>query len=327
LKLYGPEHGWTSNAHEFLGSVYMRLGKFDQAEGCFNQALKIREVVFGPDSPEVAYVLNSMSINSINQGQYSRAVGLLKRVLSIYDTVPDSADMFEPGFAHINLGIVYYSLGELPEAELCINRGIDIFGHDSVAMDYGIATGLLNLGMVYEAQGRFAEADSILRLAVSMGEEALGPYEPLFGHALNNLANLSSRLGRHAEAESLQVRAISILEGSLGPEHPEVAKFRRDMGRIYAYSGKSKQSLAAYNKFIDHSQRFLENVFPYSSEEQKLRWIDKYPLVDHTLFSLAMHADDVSSRKLALEMLLKSKAMVIEAVMAEKQAAYCHYDD
>jgi len=326
-KLYGPESQTTASVIDQLGDVWRRLGRFDRAEKLYNEELTLQWDIHGENSPEIAATLNGLAINSMEQGQYLRSMELLKRTLDIYAAVPDSLDPYASAYPCVNLGIVYYSLGNLTEAEQFMRRGIELFKSGPTPLDNGVALGSLNLGLVLEAQGRWSEADSVLRMAVIMGEETLGPYEPLLGHALNNLANLSSRLGRHAEAESLQVRAISILEGSLGPQHPEAAKFRRDMGRIYAYSGKPAQSLMAYDKFIDHSQRFLENVFPYSSEQQKLIWISEYPLFDHTLFSLALSNGDAGSRKLALEMLLKSKAMVIEAVMAEKQAAYCHYDD
>ncbi len=304
-----------------------RIGQFDKAEASARRALAITEKYSGPEHIDAAEALSALAGLYFDEGRYTEAEDMMTRGKEIAARASgNDSSLFAAGAEH-ELGRICYALGRYEEAEEYITEAIRLFKKFYGPMGTDLPIAHLNLGLVYENQGRYAEADSVYRLSVELGERSIGMQNPALAHALNNQANLYSRLGRYAEARSLQERAVSILEGALGPEHPEVAKFRCDQGRIYAYSSETDSALGSYQMFIDKSQKYLENVFPYSSEEQRLRWIGKYPLADPVVYSLALKSGTSRAKSVALEMLLKSKAMVIEAVMAERRAAYCHYDD
>ncbi|UCG60430.1 MAG: CHAT domain-containing protein [Candidatus Zixiibacteriota bacterium] len=326
-KIYGESSLPLATAFRDVGFLYYRLGSFDKAETEFMRALEIYRQVRGERSPGVADVMGDLALIYHGQGRYDEAIEMFQQALSILGEFPEQDTSETNAVAKLNLAMVYYDAQRLEQAETNQEEALALLEALFGPRYSSIAIGLSNLGLIYKALHRYSEADSVLRLSIEIGEEALGPQNPGLAHALNNLANLYTHMGKYDQARPIQERAVSILETALGPQHPEVAKFRKDLGRLYACAGMSAESRDSYDKFIDWSQRYLENVFPYSSEQQKLVWISKYPIVDPTVFSLALKDKAPSSRKLALEMLLKSKAMVIEAVMAEKQAAYCHYDD
>ncbi|UCE25789.1 MAG: CHAT domain-containing protein [Candidatus Zixiibacteriota bacterium] len=324
--VYGSEDIRTIRALSQLGSISRRLGRFADAEAYQKQALAAMEKLRGPEHYDVTEILMGLALTYDTQYRSEEAEKLYQRALEIYRKVLDPSD---PDIAYTlhDLALVYWSTDEFDRAESHILQALEIWRNAPEPEEYGIAIGLSNLGLTYESQGRYAEADSVLRMAIDLGEKVLGPQHPGLAHACDNLANVLTKQGRYAEAEPVIERAVGILERSLGPEHPEVAKFCRDQGRLYAYAGNSEMCLQTYRTFIDWSQRFLENVFPYSSENQRLRWIHEYPLLDHALLSLALREKTDASNRLALEMVCKSKAMVVEAVMSERQAALCTYDD
>ncbi len=326
-KIYGDTSTRSAEAIEDLGFLHFRLGSFDKAESEFERARQIYVLVHGRAHPDIADVMGRLALAYQSQGRLTESAETYRRALDMFEEFPEKKGSDGYCALKLNLSLVNIHAGQFDEAERGLEESIEILEALYGPRYSNVAIGLLNLGLVYEAQNRYSEADSVLRLSIDIGEEALGPQSPGLAHALNNLANLYVRLGRYDEARPIQERAVSILETALGPQHPEVAKFRRDLGRLYACTGYKVKSLESYKMFIDWSQRYLENVFPYSSEQQKLVWISKYPIIDPTVFSLAIQDGTPASKELALEMLLKSKAMVIEAVMAEKQAAYCHYDD
>ena len=87
---------------------------------------------------------------------------------------------------------------------------------------------------------------------------------------------------------------------------------------------------------------FIESMFSYASEDQKMRYIEKYPVVNHALLSFSiMNKPDRSMKSglkgivqrkneldsMALEMVLKAKGIVIDAVSAEKEIIHYSEDD
>ncbi|UCD63617.1 MAG: CHAT domain-containing protein [Candidatus Zixiibacteriota bacterium] len=322
----GDSHPDVLRVARAIAFAKVRLGRYTEAESEFKSILKLTEEALGSDHISVASILGQLAVACQEQGRLTEAEELLLRAITLRERASGTARV-DVAYNLINIGIVYLRLGDLDKAESSLNRALSVW-EQAYGSDYREMTFvLLNLGLVYEDQGRFTEADSVLKLSIDIAEKKLGLTNPALAHALNNQANLYVRLGRYDEAETSQLRAISILEEALGSGHPEVAKFRRDLGHLYAFGGKTDAGLDSYDRFIDLCQRYLENVFPYSSEEQKLRWVSLYPLVDETLYSLALQQKTRRSLNLSLEMLLKSKAMVLEAVMGERRMALCVYDE
>lgn len=322
----GDTHPDALRVASAVAMAKMRLGRYAEAESDYRNLLRKTEAAFGPDHGSLVNMLGQLAMVCQEQGRLAEAESLCLRSVSIGEKATGQIHI-DRAHSVLNLGIVYHHSGLLDQAESSFKDARDIW-HEAYGPEVLFLTYVyLNLGMVYDDQGRYAEADSILQLSIDIAEKKLGPQHPALAHALNNQANLYVRLGRYAEAEASQLRAISILEEALGSGHPEAAKFRRDLGRLYAWAGDVSSSLDAYGQFIDFSQHFLENVFPYSSEEQRLRWIGQYPLVDETMYSVALQGGGERSLRQALEMLLKSKGMVLESVMGERQTAYCVYDD
>jgi tetratricopeptide (TPR) repeat protein len=66
-----------------LGTVYEDLGLFEKAQELFEEALKEREQVFGPNSAEVASTLTEFSALRGDQEQEDEALALAQRAVSI----------------------------------------------------------------------------------------------------------------------------------------------------------------------------------------------------------------------------------------------------
>ncbi|UCG60432.1 MAG: CHAT domain-containing protein [Candidatus Zixiibacteriota bacterium] len=324
-EIHQPGNDALAWALRNVGVVNRRLGRFDEAEKYLKEALSCMEAIYGPEHTSVASVLNDFALTYDVQCRFAEAEKLYRRSMEIDKKLfGDTSKQIAP--ALMNLGGLYWSLKDYDQAASSLEQAVEIFARTHGPRHYQVAISYLNLGLTYDSQERYREADSVLRLSIEIAEESMGLQHPALAHACDNLGNVYTHQGRYAEAEPVLERAVSILEHALGPEHPEVAKFCRDLGRMYVYAGKSERCLQTYRKFIDWSQRFLENVFPYSSENQRLRWIQEYPLLDHAILSLALWDKSEAACKLALEMVLKSKAVVVEAVMSERQVAYCTYD-
>ena len=96
---------------------------------------------------------------------------------------------------------------------------------------------------------------------------------------------------------------------------------------VYGSLGKDDKCLTYYRELQHSRQHFVDYVFSYASEDQKMRYVEKYPLLDHSFISFAIETDSDDSRNSVLEMILKGKAAVIDAISAEREFAYCSYDE
>ena len=153
-------------------------GKLADALSCYEESLKLREVLAAHDphrfEPAVASVL-------------------------------------------VNLGIVHSDLGNADAAILCITRAIDLFRrHEHHTPHYRIsrATALTNLGAVYRERREwhaaaecYKEAEPVFR---NVEQEEPGRVNEQLAALLNNLGNLRMRQGQYKEAIARYNEAFSI---------------------------------------------------------------------------------------------------------------------
>jgi Flp pilus assembly protein TadD len=65
--------------YETLGSIYDKLGKFDQADSLLRTALEQRKALFGASSPEVAETLIALGMLRSDQAHLEDAERLVQR--------------------------------------------------------------------------------------------------------------------------------------------------------------------------------------------------------------------------------------------------------
>jgi tetratricopeptide (TPR) repeat protein len=73
-----------------LAAIHGAMGRRDEAESEYMQALRIREASLGPDHPDVAISLNNIATLKLSAGQYDAAESLVLRALDIQQrNLPD----------------------------------------------------------------------------------------------------------------------------------------------------------------------------------------------------------------------------------------------
>jgi tetratricopeptide (TPR) repeat protein len=321
----GPDHPEVGQSLNNLAILYWNQGRYAEAEPLYGQSLMIKEKALGPEHPTVAKSVKNLAILYEDQGRYDEAEQLFERALAIKEKAlgPEHPDV-----AHSlnDLAGLYNEQGRYAEAEPFHRRALSIKekalgpGHPTVAFS------LNDLARFYSDQGRYTEADSLYSRALAIREESLGDEHPDVAQSLNDLAHLFRRQGKYIEAEPLYKRALAIREKALGPDHPEVAQTLSELTKNYCDLDKSAQAFQSYDRLQISRKNFIESVFCYASEGQKMRYIEKYPLIDHIFFSFVILTNDDESKLAALEMILNSKAVVIDALSAEKEVVHGSYD-
>ncbi|MBD3402035.1 tetratricopeptide repeat protein, partial [candidate division GN15 bacterium] len=305
-----------------LADCYRVQGKYAEADRLFSQSLALTEERLGEDHPSVAEVLVLYGNLKLDLGLVGEAEEQYRRAGRIYESAYSDA---HPDYALAlhNLGVLHLQARRHDRAQALFERALRI-NRAAAGLESPQSVMMLHsLGALCARRGDTTAADTLLAEALSRRLDLFGD-----GHrdvALTRLAfgSLRKLQGRYEEAEELLRRALDDLVASFGSFHPEVAMAEANLARLYATMERTTVAQEHFARSIAVRQRFLDYAFTFSSESQKLRWLDAYPMLDNALLSFAQHAQQPEITLAAAEMILRGKAVVADAVMAEREVVLC----
>jgi len=255
-----------------IGTVYMKLGLFSDADALLRRALELREELLDANDPQVAESLASLSLLLEQRGDFKEAEQIAVRALDIRERTlpPDHPDI---ATSLHGLALIYYRQVKLKEAEHLYKRSLElrekVFGSNHPE----VAECLNDLGVLYYTQGRYEEAEKYYRQALAIRESVLGPDHPEVGSSLNGLASLYLRQQRFDEAEPLYKRALNIREKTLGPVHPDVATCLNNIAILFYYKGDLTEAEKYYLQALNIRRQSL---------------VDNHPDIAQSLMNLAI---------------------------------------
>lgn len=317
----------TARSQNNLGLVYMDMARYGEAEEFFKRALAAKEAIHGSEHPTVARSYNNLALLYMAQSRYEKAESLYVRTLSIFEATFGTE---HPDVAHAltNLALLYQKQKRYSETILLHQRALAI--RKAVLGDShpSIARSLNNIGAIYIDLGEYQKAETAYREAMAIRMQALDPEHPDVAQSLYNVGLCRSKQGDRGEALQLYRQALTIRNNLFGPDHPIVAKTLASLAVVSALLRDYDGCLNFYEKELESKNRFIRDLFTYASEDLKMRYIEEYSPVDYTLLAFALdNRDSDRAKNLALNMILASKGIVIDALAAEKQFASCSYDE
>jgi tetratricopeptide (TPR) repeat protein len=164
-------------AHNNHGAMLQRLGRWQEAEEAFRQALALRSGYL-----EARYNL-ALALQATNRLQEAEAE--YRQALAIHPAHAES---------HHNLGNVLKVLGRLPEAEVAYRQAL------AIRPQYPLA--LNNLASVLHLRERYVEAEIACRCALEL--------QPRYVEAFNTHGTILEKLGRLPEAETAYRHALAM---------------------------------------------------------------------------------------------------------------------
>jgi tetratricopeptide (TPR) repeat protein len=196
-----------ADTYDALGRVYTALGRFDDAETAFSEALRMKEGSLGRNHREVAAILNNLADLRHLRGQTESVEALYRRALEINHR--DQLNV-EVGRSLNGLALVHYAAGEIVEAEKLLQRAAALHDKAQRRDDPYLATVLTNLGILYNHQGRFDEAGVSLERARYIQGVSLRKDHPDVAVRLHATAVTLDSTGRRGEAVTLANEAEAI---------------------------------------------------------------------------------------------------------------------
>jgi serine/threonine protein kinase/Tfp pilus assembly protein PilF len=239
-----------------IGSTYMALGLFADAEAQLRRALLMRQSVLGENHPDVASSLDDLAGLMLEKGDYSAAEPLYRSALAMNRRLLGERNA-TVALNLANIALLLQKQARYAEAESLSRESLsmrrDILGENSA----DFATSLSNLATLLQAEGKYAEAEPLQRTALSTRRALLGPNHPEVASSLNNLAGILQAQGKYAEAEPLLREALATDKAIYGDEHPSVPETLNNLAIVLDYQGKYTEVEPMYREALVLYTRIL----------------------------------------------------------------------
>jgi tetratricopeptide (TPR) repeat protein len=258
---YGEASEQTATALNNLAVDYREIGRFEQAETLFRQALEIGRKTLGEDHPDYATRLNNLAGLLQATGHFEEAETLFGQALEIGrktlgEDHPDYATRLN------NLAGLLETTGRYEEAEPLCRQALEItrktLGKDHPA--YAIR--LSSLAALLGATGRVEEAEPLFRQALEVTRKTLSEVHPDFATRLNNLAGLLKETGRFDESEPLIRQALEITGKTLGEDHPDYAVRLNNLAALLQGTGRTEEAEPLCRRALEITRKSLGETHP-----------------------------------------------------------------
>lgn len=232
-----------------------------QSQSLHQQALTIREQVFGPDHPETAESLNVLAILSRNQGDYEQAEKYHQQALTIRQKTlgPDHSTT---AISLINLGVLYSTQGKYEQAEPLLQQALNINKQLLGSEHPDTLIIFINLAKLYSEQRKYEQAENLLKQTLAISERVLEAGDPLIAHNLNLLASLYYEKEDYRQAEALWKQSLTILEKTLGSEHPAIAERFNNLAKLYFAQGRYTEARSLCKRALNICENVLGSEHP-----------------------------------------------------------------
>jgi tetratricopeptide (TPR) repeat protein len=259
-----------------LAHVLRAEEKLPEAIECFKRAEDL-QVQFEQGQPGLAQILEQRAILHGRLGEFSEALPLMRRALTLRKSVLPATSALIP-VSMCNLASLLLQMGEWGEAETISREGLEFAekGDDDelkAACLYNLAIALKSKGdlqgaeallwresALYEklsgmenlrsaasleeiawlqqSQGNAEGAEALLRQVLAIREKLLRPNDPLLATTLIHVAGMETKRGSTVERESMLRRALLIYEQAQGSESRHVGATLSLLGRLLHGSGR-----------------------------------------------------------------------------------------
>ncbi len=244
-----------------IGTVYRKLGLYDESEPLVRKALEIRENQLGPEDLQVAQSLMGLALLFEKQGKYPEAEAYSQRSIEIQEKNLKTGHPELAKSLHL-LGRIYYRQIKFEETLKLYTQALEIREKALGQNHLDVAESLNDLGALHYLQSQFDEAEQCYKRALEIRESALGSDHPDVGYTLNSLGGLYLWLGRYDEAEPLYQRALAIRQKTLGPNHPEVANSYNNIAILHHHQRNYTEAEKYYRISLEINKKSLREDHP-----------------------------------------------------------------
>lgn len=203
-----------------LGDVYLRTGKWEQAERAYQEALFL--AAEPTERSRAQYALGHLYTQ---RGHYDQALPLLDNARQYFATLPPSKELSE---ILNRTAIAYYWQGNYEQALNLYRESQSVA--ETIGDELAVASRICNIGLVYLNRGELAKAQQFLEESLQLCRQL--DHQESIANRLGNLAVVHSRRGNYMEALRLNQEALGI-DQSLGNMEAVVRHYENISGDYF----------------------------------------------------------------------------------------------
>lgn len=252
----GPESESAADVLEYLAGLQVVLGNYPEAETNYEQALAIREKIFGATHPHTARALNDFAIVYQTLGDHVKAIPLHERALKIYEAEFGPAHETVAGSLE-NLAGSYFLLGEYERAKDFFERAMKIVESVEGPEHKSYAFVLRHVALATLAVDKSADVAPMFERALAILEKEFGSEHPELMATQIDVAKAYEDAQQFEKARSLFERVIEISQSNFGERHADTATALAQYGRFLFNKG----DYAAAAEHFQRSASISEQVF------------------------------------------------------------------
>lgn len=227
-----------------VGRLLDRKGQLRDAEKAYLRAIMALTHVPRSDDSLVVRAYVGLVAVYLQTEQYSRADGLIRRVLAVY---PGGAPADKASLMG-SLGVILAHKRRFEEAEQALSTTAEMHltSSDPDIQEVG-AIAAANAAALKMRAGRTTEAVALYRQALTVMEALPSPSPAPLAVALADYAAVLHTTGQRDTAEELYRRALRTAESGLGPAHSVLGGLFNKYAQFLSKSGRKSEARAAAN--------------------------------------------------------------------------------
>jgi serine/threonine protein kinase/Tfp pilus assembly protein PilF len=243
----GESADLKAELYSCLASAYNRLGRYEDSNKYYRQAVGLAEKVGGTESLGHVSNLNDLAVSYIRLGRYAEAVPLLQQTLALKERLI--------GIEHeralstiINLGISHAAIGDYDSAAASYEKALAVATRSHNPYLIGKIHNLF--GTLEWRRKRYQASLQHLLKSLEILRQVNGKRQVSNAVTLNNIAELYETIGSFDLALEHYSLALEIEEETLEMEHPYLAYPLTGIGRIYLERKEPQKALPALERAV-----------------------------------------------------------------------------
>jgi CHAT domain-containing protein/Tfp pilus assembly protein PilF len=233
----------------YLGSAYIKLGKYPLAKPYCLKALKIRKKILGEDHLETAESYDILGKFYKKTGEYDNSIINYQKALNIKMKILKNEDA-QIAESYENIGDIQHKRGKYKKAlkyhlkALTIRKSI--LGEKSLET----AESYDDAGRAYKRLGKYKKSLQYYEKALEIRKMIFSSENADIAESFNSLSLIYKKMGKYKKALDYARKTMLLDEKILGSEHPYTTESYANLADIYKIMGDYPSALKYYNKAL-----------------------------------------------------------------------------
>ncbi len=329
-KIPGGNHLIALPAYNLLVEGYLHKTDLVNCEKYSDLRIEILNKLDKPLKPSeaehMAEALNDRARLSYEQNRKDEAIQYLEKGLSF---IPDGMEWGPRLRADMkgNIAWILSQENEFEESNRILIEVLELMKQIYHSKHPNVVYTTHLLSMNARMQRDYNRADSLMDIVIELSEDAYGKSHISLQDYYQAKSYLLLARDKPEEAVEIAMRAVALNRKFTGDYPTNMLRGSLGIaGNVAMAAGQWELANELFEELLQHKHSFLNTVFGYASESQKLNYLTKYPPIIKTFLSGTIKSAEKKLHQTAANMIFRGKGMAIDAIAAEHAAAICSSD-